>query len=157
LLRWLEVRPPFLAYTYALLDCPFEASQEIETALRRIVQVANRLLTANVVLKIFAAESPKLVVGDDLDTFSVEWGERGLTQMLDDRIRLTSERGYRNFVDLFFPDDRAGEVAVELIREANGSLGRLQRLGQKIILAHVAAGLTDWNVDTTLKTIHEQH
>lgn len=156
LLRWLEVRPSYLNYTYALLECPFTVSREIETALGRFVEASDRLLEANVILKAFAAEAPALVLGNYLDTIPLAWAERNLTQMLNDRIRLTSERGYQVFADLFYPNDHAGEVTIELIREANGSLGRLQRLGQKIVLAHVAEGLTDWDVDTTLKTIHEQ-
>lgn len=156
LMRWLEVRPPGLNYTYALLECPFTGSQEIETALSRIVAVSNRLLETDVILKVFTAESPRLVLGDDLDTIPIRWSERNLTQMLNDRIRLTAERGYLAFVDLFYPDNRAAEVTTELIREANGSLGRLQRLGQRIILAHVAADLDAWDVDLSLKTLHEQ-
>lgn len=156
LLRWLEVRPPGLNYTSALLECPFTSSQEIETALNRSVAVSNRLLEADVILKIFASESPAAVLGEDLDTLPIVWSERNLAQMLDDRIRLTAERGYRTFADLFFPDERAGEVTSTLTRSANGSLGRLQRLGQKIVQAHVVADLTAWDVDLALKTIHEQ-
>jgi len=156
LLRWLEVRPPFLNHTYALLDCPFRAGREIETALSRIVAVSDRLLEADVVLKVFAAESPVLMLRDDLDGMPIAWAERNLTQMLDDRIRLTAERGYQVFADLFYPDDRAGEATTELIYAASGSLGRLQRLGQKIIMAHVAEGKTAWDVETVLKILNDR-
>jgi hypothetical protein len=156
LLRWLEVHPPLLNYTYALLDCPFKASQEIQAALNGIVEVSDRLLEVGVVLKVFAAEAPMQELGDDLDVIPISWSERNLAQMLDDRVRLVAEHGYQRFADLFYPDDRAEVVTIEFIRASAGSLGRLQRLGQGIIRAHVAERLNDWDVDTALKTIHEQ-
>ena len=155
LLRWLEVRPPFLDHTYVLLDCPFTARQEIQIALDRVIEVSNRLLEANVILKVFVAEWP--VPDDDLDVIPIAWDERNLTQMLNDRIRLTAEYGYNAFADLFHPNDPDGLATTKLIQAAGGSLGRLQQLGQRIIMAHVSAGLTAWDVDVVLKTLHDSH
>jgi hypothetical protein len=155
LLRWLEARPPFLDHTYALLDCPFTASQEIQIALSHLIEVSNRLLEASVILKVFVAEWP--MPGDDLDIVPIEWDERTLTQMLNDRIRLTAERGYNAFTDLFYPSDPDGKATTELIQAAGGSLGRLQLLGQQIIMAHVSAGLTVWDVEKLLTALHDHH
>jgi hypothetical protein len=155
LLMWLAVRPAGLQYTYLLMDCPFESTAKIQTAASHLPALIDKLRESNVVLKFFAAAQTRISSVVDIEQVIIVWENEHLDQMLNIRVARAGQLSSYIFADLFEPEPRAGQATDLMVAAAQGSLGRLLRLGRKVTDAHAAANADKWMFDIFEHTIHD--
>jgi hypothetical protein len=139
-LDWLQIRPPWLAYTVLMLLYRETPKPDWRRALD-IQQDA--LIKRGVVVKEFEPKKGKVAK----DVSILKWDEDGLMTMLNLRIKRSTTDGRDSFTNLFersvFSDPL--EYDQRLVQKAEGSLSRMLELGHRILTHHAQKHLDDPN------------
>lgn len=135
--KWFGLRPPGLEKTFLIVNAQ-GLSDEAKPFEERLSALASLLGQHKMYLKLFTSSSSN----PHIKTFPIDWKQRDLVEMLQNRIAAASEPVFvgRHFSDFFDPYEKPADVEAIMAHCAHGSLNRMLDLGNLILQARVKRG-----------------